>query len=376
MATATPSRLEEGYGMDNTQRETETFQRPTDTTPGNNGPELPAVPSEASREETLGYSNFRRESDIKNAAPKGWPSIAATQMYYNNLNIHRRFALLMQRVLVDQETKLAYLETKLEELDQEDKDKDVPRLNSLRFDPNSLLATFVQAQPQAQLADVQQYPSTSYGNEEQQQNGREYDMWKDKDLLLEAIILRLKRYNEVLQLDKEMQKLPSISEREHRIFYDEIRIHHPLDEPAYQFLYSIDDFVTTVTDRVHPYFGNFVSLMYFPFRKYIKKLVRRAHNNHNEDHPPAIDIDKRLIIAPLKVVAAFLSGALLLSPVAILFLVDLTRVISFVVVVVFMFAFVAVMSWLKTTWYTILVGLCAYMAVLVTFLSNLAQGRD
>lgn len=51
-----------------------------------------------------------------------------------------------------------------------------------------------------------------------------------------------------------MQKLPLISRREHNAFYNEIEEYHTLDDPAYQFLYPSDDFVTTVTDRVHQYF--------------------------------------------------------------------------------------------------------------------------
>ncbi|KAI1407020.1 hypothetical protein F5Y13DRAFT_183736 [Hypoxylon sp. FL1857] len=387
---ATPSRLEEGYEMDSTQREIRTVHQHADTVPGNSGPEHLAVLPEAPSAESLGHSRFRGESDIKNAAPKGWPSIAATQMYYNNFSLHRRFSYLMQRILVDQETKLAYLENKLEELDKEDEGNDITRLRSLPFNPDRLLATCARAPRQAQSATIEQPPPASYRNEGQQEHRTDDTLWKDKDLLLEAMMPRLKRYIELLQLDKEMQKLPPISRREHRIFYDEIRIHHTLDEPAYQFLYSNDDFVTTVTDRVHQYFealvygnspvmsvGSSPSYLRFIRLEYIKKLIGRVHNNnHNQDHAPAIEIDKRLIIIPLKVLVAFASGVLLLSPVAILFLVDLTRAESFVVVVVFMFTFVAVMSSLNTNWYTILVGLSAYMAVLVTFLSNLAQERD
>ncbi|KAI1138874.1 hypothetical protein F5Y05DRAFT_382710 [Hypoxylon sp. FL0543] len=371
---ATPSRLEEGYEMDRTQRETESLQQPASTTPEDRGPEHPVVPPGNSSEESLGYRNFRTDSDIKNAAPKGWPSIAATQAYYNNLNLHRRFAFLTQRILLDQETKLAYLETKLEELDKEDENNSVLRLKSLPFDPNQLLASPLQSQAEAQLADAQRSPPTSSGNEGQQANRDEYNPWKDKDLLLEATISRLKQFFELLQLDKEMQKLPQISRREHRMFYNEIRKRHILDAPAYQFLYANEDFITTVTDRVHQHFE---PLVYgdWPIMSYIKKVIGRVHDYDDQD-APAIEIDKRLIIVPLKVLIAFGSGALLLSPVAILFLADLTRPQSFAVVVTFMFTFVAVMSYLNTNWHTILVGLSAYMAVLVTFLSNLAQGRN
>ncbi|KAI0129200.1 hypothetical protein F4776DRAFT_627826 [Hypoxylon sp. NC0597] len=365
---ATPSRLEEGYEMDSIQQESRTPQQHSNTTPEHSGREQPVMPPGAPSEESLGHSKFRSDSNIKNAAPKGWPSIAATQMYYNNFNLHRRYSYLMQRILVDQETKLAYLETKLEELDKEDE----ARLKSLSFDPDRLLTTCARAPAQAQSATTQSEPPTSR-TEEQEEHREEYNPWNDKDLLLEATMPRLKSYIELLQLDKEMQKLPQISRREHKAFYDEIRRY--LDKSACQFLYPNEDFVTTVTDRVHQYFE---ALVYgdSPIMSHIKRFIGRVHNNHSQDHAAAIEIDKRLVIILLKVIVAFASGVLLLSPVAILFLGNLTKVGSFGVVVGFMFLFVAVMSWLNTNWYTILVGLSAYMAVLVTFLSNLALGRD
>ncbi|OTA76826.1 hypothetical protein M434DRAFT_18434 [Hypoxylon sp. CO27-5] len=352
---ATPSRLEEGYEMDSIQQETRYPQQHADTTPGHSGHEQSVVPPGASSEESLGHSKFRGDFDIKNAAPKGWPSIAAAQMYYNNFNLHRRYSYLMQRVLVDQETKLAYLENKLDELDKED-------------DPLVLHPFLLRA-------------STMWANE----CGDEV---------------------ELLQLDKEMQKLPRISRGEHRVFHDEIRKYHTLDESAYQFLYSNDDFVTTVTDRVHQYFEPLVSRdshimsvssspSYFCnlrseinskrerpptnsslSRKYIKKFIGKVHNNPGQDHAPEIEINQRFMTISLKVIVAFVSGVLLLTPIAILFLVNLTKASSFGVVVSFLFLFVAVMSYFNTNLHTILVGLCAYMAILVTFLSNLSLGRD
>ncbi|KAI1377282.1 hypothetical protein F4677DRAFT_415789 [Hypoxylon crocopeplum] len=377
---ATPARLEEGHEMDTIHHEAGGSQQspsavtqnepiPQSSDAHHGSAELPG----ASSEESLGHSNFRRESDIKKAAPRGWPSIAAIQMFYTNFSIHRRFGVLMQRILTDQETKLAYLENKLEELDEEDKTLNPSRLKSLAFDPDRLLAACTQTPAPSPTA--REHSSTQRRDDEQQEQGEQYIKWKDKDLLLEAIVPRLKSYLELLQLDKEMQKLPPISRLEHKIFYNEIRKYHSLDEPAYQFLYSNDDFITTVTDRIHQYFE---ALVYgdSPIMTRIKALIGRKQRNHSQDHAPAIEIDKRFIVVPIKVLVAFASGVLLLSPVAILFLVDLSRVQSFAVVVVFLFAFVAALSSLNTNWDTILVGLSAYMAVLVTFLSNLEQGRN
>ncbi|KAI1075824.1 hypothetical protein F5B20DRAFT_366223 [Whalleya microplaca] len=379
---ATPGQIEDGYPMTPIHQQSgsrpqspniptpHTIRSRTTDSPPHQG--FPVEPHDLSSEESLGHSNFRKDSDIKNKAPKGWPSIAASQMYYSNFSIHRRFRYLMQRILVDEETKLAYLETKLEELDKEDEQNDISKLKSLPFDPDRLLT------PSTRTRTLKNPPNlTPAGNREKRnQEEEEYSQWKDKDLLLEATTPRLKNYIELLLLDKEMQRQPPISRREHKAFYDEIRQYHVLEGSAYQFLHPRDDFVTTVTDRMHQYFE---TMVYGDKSSCFKRLIGRKHsshlNNHGKDDAPVIEINNWIFVVIIKVLVAFASGVLLLSPIAILFLVDLSREASFGVIVAFLFAFVAVMISLNTNTYTVLVGLSAYMAVLVTFLSNLEQGR-
>ncbi|KAI1654060.1 hypothetical protein F4813DRAFT_372027 [Daldinia decipiens] len=349
----TPARLEEGHEMN----------RIPGSSDANEGPAEPRT-----RNNNAGHENFRGDSDFIDDAPAGWPSIAATQLYYPNFSIHRRFSYLLHRVLIDQETKLAYLENELEKLDKKDKENDADRLNSLPFDPETLLASHTPAQAQYQPTSIQTSPTTSKAGKEQKKTNED-NRWDDKDLILESAISRLKNYHELLLLGKETQNLPRISRREHRAFYDEVESRHTLfDASAYQFLYPNDDFVTTNTDRVHHYFER---LIYgdTPIKKLIKGIFGRTDENFN------LEIDNRILVVAFKVLVVFTSGLLLLSPVAILLLVNLSRSLSFVVVVVFSFAFVAALTCLKSNWDTILVGLSAYMAVLVTFLSNLEQGK-
>ncbi|KAI0119606.1 hypothetical protein F4814DRAFT_412607 [Daldinia grandis] len=349
----TPAHLEEGLEMDRI--------------PGNSGGNEGPIESETGNNSN-GYRNFRGDSDLKDGAPEGWPSIAATQLYYPNFNMHRRFSYLLHRVLIDQETKLAYLEDILEKLDRKDKESNPTRLNSLYFDPETLLSGRASAQAQSRAASIQTHPTTSKVTDRGQEETNEDNRWKDKDLILESIIPIWKTYNELLQLGMETQKLPRVSRREHRAFYDVVEKDHTLRASAYQFLYSNDDFVTIVTDRVHQYFE---TLIYgdTPIKRLIKRIFGRTDENFN------LEIDNRILTVFFKVLVVFISGVLLLSPVAILLLVNLSRAQSFGVVVSFSFAFVAVLAWLNCNWDTILVGLSAYMAVLVTFLSNLEQAR-
>ncbi|KAI1398089.1 hypothetical protein F4819DRAFT_46553 [Hypoxylon fuscum] len=375
---ATPAQLEEGYELSDIQGGARNNQEPSsvptqnNSTPRNNDVHQPSVPAHGtSSEDGLGNGNLLRDSQIKNAAPEGWPSIAAYRMYYPNFCIHRRFSYLMQRVIMDQETKLACLENKLQELDREDATINVSRLRSLPFDPDRLLTAYTRTRPQP--TPNQAHRPTSSRNGEQNEQRDEYIQWKDKDLILESMLPRLKSYHELLQLEKEMQKLPRISRREHMIFYDRIRKHNVLDELACQFLFPIDDFIST-TDRVPQYFEG---LLYrdTPIISRIKRIIGQTQDSNTQGRRPGIEIDKRFFVITIKILVASTSGMLLLSPVAILFLLDLSREQSFGVVVSFLFLFVAVMSSLNTNWDTILVGLSAYTAVLVTFLSNLEQGR-
>lgn len=78
----------------------------------------------------------------------------------------------------------------------------------------------------------------------------------------------------------------------------------------------------------------------------------------------------------LRALVVFASGSLLLTPVLILYLAMPSKALSAVTVLIFTFLFSAAMSFVPSVKVdTILVGLCAYTAVLVSFLSNLAAGR-
>jgi hypothetical protein len=74
-----------------------------------------------------------------------------------------------------------------------------------------------------------------------------------------------------------------------------------------------------------------------------------------------------------KISVSLLSGGLLITPVAILYLVTLTDITRFVVVAAFLSAFVVTMTILEQKASHLILGLSAYGAVLVAFLGNLAQ---
>ncbi|OTB11447.1 hypothetical protein K445DRAFT_26609 [Daldinia sp. EC12] len=356
---ATPARLEEGYGIGSNHGETRESQQDPGAVsqqeihPGSNG----------TRQAPLEIK-FRSDLDVKKEAPSGWPYIAAAQLYYPNFNIHRRFSYLLHRALIDQETKLAYLEAKLKALDKEDEHHNASRLTSLPFDPETLLSDPLPSQPDF----IRPAPTTSRADNTQQTYHTHKQMlnnYRDNEYGLE---------DELLQLDKEMQKLPAISRKQHKGFFEEVEQHNKLDGPAYEFLLSQDDFVTTVIDQVHQYFERFLYGS-GPVISFVKKTFGRTNQTNNQDTPSEIEISNGLLKLLIQILVIFGSGVLLLSPVAILFLVTLSRGLSFMVVVIFIFAFVAVLSCFNSKWDTILVGLSAYMAVLATFLSNLEQGK-
>ncbi|KAI8966123.1 hypothetical protein F5Y11DRAFT_213877 [Daldinia sp. FL1419] len=356
----TPARLEEGQ------------QPPPNATsqhrinPRDSGAYQDPTQSGTRRSNTVCTSCYK-DVDIINAPLYGWPYVAATQFYYRNFSIHRSFKYLRHRCLLDQESKIAYLEKRLKDLDKSDKENNTGRLTSLPFDPDTLLFGHTRAQAYFQSTSIPTPPTTSKVDDRQQGERDQYSPWQDKDLVMEAIKKECYSYMKFILHDQEMEKLSHVSAKTHKAFHREVAEYSRLDESASQFLHSEEDFVSTYTDQAHQYFEGLL---------YKDKSPDDADvpDHNTQDTNYIRGINNQIFVIILKTLVVFVSGGLLICPMAILFLVNLSRVWSFVVVVFFNFAFGAVLVYQNYKLETILVGLSAYMAVLVTFLSNLQQG--
>ncbi|OTA98630.1 hypothetical protein M426DRAFT_258423 [Hypoxylon sp. CI-4A] len=84
------------------------------------------------------------DEDMKNHSPRGWPSAAATQMYFPNYNSHRAFGMPMHYCLTSLEQKIHCIDEELYRLNSEDALKENKPLKSLPFNREKFIARCAQ----------------------------------------------------------------------------------------------------------------------------------------------------------------------------------------------------------------------------------------
>lgn len=289
--------------------------------------------------------------------PLGWPKLAAQQNKYSNGSIHRRFGYLFQRAIFHNGGRLAWLEKLLIESDKEASEKQRTSLSP------------------EQKRDVVGGEDRQEERQEANDEQREGDSANRSDALMEEMTTLLMRRAKLMLYDKELRNLPKVSRPEHRNLWDHIHGEEILDEDGRIILLYPDDCVTTSRrDRVHVIFE---LLLYGKLRSWlagrpwkISKNKERDEDNESRKGSWAATIST----APLKNIldAAIITfcGLVFLLPVLILFLIPLTKVQSAAAVISFVVFFAMCMTIISDKLETIFVALCAFLAVLVTFLAN------
>ncbi|KAI0004006.1 hypothetical protein F4779DRAFT_621546 [Xylariaceae sp. FL0662B] len=156
--------------------------------------------------------------------------------------------------------------------------------------------------------------------------------------------------------------------------FREMREFHGLDDEACAIMRYMDDFVTTEPDHI---FQRFETLLYMSPRivNFFKRLtcIFRRSPSPSPSTPPTslrLELSLRGFKHTFQLLLGALNLVLLLIPVAVLYLADLSRKGYFAVVVVCAAVFVAALTTIEDRTGHQLVGLCAYFAVLVTLLAN------
>jgi hypothetical protein len=194
-----------------------------------------------------------------------------------------------------------------------------------------------------------------------------------------------------------------MSRNEHENFFENARRGQCLTKAARAFLREADDFITTQTGLIHKpitwlIFGGrpWLVRVFMVWSPSIALFCVEQHHIGLRTSAPGANTTQKLFRSPGQIEGSTYSSHLLsdrlnifitiatvslallplLTPVGILYLVPLSKGLSAVVVVLFGIAFATFLSRLDNiTIDTILVGLSAYMAVLVTFLANV-QGNQ
>ncbi|KAK8067002.1 hypothetical protein PG997_013749 [Apiospora hydei] len=364
------------------------------------------------------------DEDVLDRAPKGWPAIASHQMFYPNAGIHRKFSNLMQRILVSFQVELDCLEQKLFEIDKAD--EPYGTLGLLPFDRDEFLDRCCgghrQQQTQQRTATGRQHQNTAPEQTTQhatpiQQNQHiasnqriesslNRDHREERTHLMDNAKSIFKEYHHFINMNNDFQSMRRVSRKQHLVHYLKLSREQLPSRDAHQYLWARDDFVNTDRDTVHQWFE---SILYstWPWVQVSQKLHLNEQEPFENQPPPQRTLcillpcfykrEKNRRPAPdgtgsevveyhvrvrrlrllQKLILTFASAVMLLIPVSLLHFYtngdrDRDRLKSFVIACISTVVFVVVITCLETNYGRALVGLCAFVAVLASFLANLS----
>ncbi|KAI1075825.1 hypothetical protein F5B20DRAFT_594626 [Whalleya microplaca] len=322
--------------------------------------------------------DFYTDEDLRNHSPRGLPSAAATQMYFPNFNSHRGFDSLTHRVLDHMAMKIWCIEDKIDKMDIEDETAGGQALRSLPFNREQFIARCLRG---TGLSSGPPGPDVDLP-----------DRVTQKDNLVISSEIMLRDYFSLLHQHHATRKLAKVSRRALEVHFRTMRDFQGLDNEACAFMRYMDDFVTTEPDHI---FQRFESLLYTLPRvvTFIKNLSSLFHRTRTRSPSstssptntlpltqpptptPSSDLPLELSLRGFERAFRLLLGMagllLLLPPISVLYLAELSKPGYFAVVVACAGVFVVALTAIEERSGHFLVGLCTYFAVLVTFLSNL-----
>ncbi|KAI2473837.1 hypothetical protein F4781DRAFT_379074 [Annulohypoxylon bovei var. microspora] len=322
--------------------------------------------------------NFYTDEDINNYSPMGWPSLAAKQTYSPNLNSQRVFGPSTQQVLTCYQQKIQCIDNKLDEMNFKESGPEGRPLGSLTFDPEQFIDRCSRG-----VGHLPAQPPGSGAGELDLAIQRE-NLIMSKEFLLKGYCESLgkKYYNlaflapylvQLLHMQYENKKFAKVSRLAHEAHFD-MRRREGLSNEALAFMRHIDDFVFIAPDYI---FQRFEFLLYNT-SPWVIKLLKHLCCLCGGTPPSSETDDLRVAYSArpfylcIKALIVFGSLSLMVIPVSLLYLkMDWSRGIYLAVVFISSAIFALAMAMFESRTDHLLVGLAAYYAVLVAFLSNL-----
>ncbi|KAI0885163.1 uncharacterized protein GGS22DRAFT_188454 [Annulohypoxylon maeteangense] len=308
-----------------------------------------------------GSYEFYTDEDVQNNSSKGWPSMAATQADFPNRRSQRIFRASTQQVLTWYQQRIHCIDNRLDEMNFEDSEAEGKPLRSLPFDQKKFLARCIQG----------------VGHLPPDLGSGELDRATQRDNLIESKESLLRRYFELLHRSYDNMKFPRVSRRAHQSLFDHVRAYDKLDNEALAFMRYIDDFISDAPD---PIFQKFESILY-PESEWVNETLKRicsifCGNTSQSSEPGDTHMYLRLrsftIFTKTLLVLSCLS--LVAIPVSLLYLqTQWSRGAYLIVVIISSGIFAIIMSIFEPRTSYMFVGLAAYVAVLVSFISNLSD---
>ncbi|KAI0814308.1 hypothetical protein GGR55DRAFT_675599 [Xylaria sp. FL0064] len=314
---------------------------------------------------TLSLSDIERQdlSDLYDASylekvvPKGFPSMAVSKIRWPNAATFRTFKYLDFKRLEFYETKLAYLENQLHELEKiESTIMKGSQKNRVPFN-KSFINHHFRDSDHLQLPELHENMSQ--------------DEINDRREILYAHIERLsKEHHELVRWLEKARKF----HRVHILAYPRLltmaREHHELGNEAVHHLGALDEIAYTSIDPVELWIQN----IRFSSIPWIQKILRwfptrDAIPDHKGSQTyEAIGVN--IFLTLHKVAVILCSLAFVLVPAGLFLLAGLSRALSYGVIVIFGILFSVAILIVEQRIGHAVVGIVAYLAFLATFLAT------
>ncbi|KAI1462278.1 hypothetical protein F4805DRAFT_410032 [Annulohypoxylon moriforme] len=303
---------------------------------------------------------FYTDEDVIRNSPTGWPSLAATQAYFSDHSSQRIFKASTKQSLTWLQQKIYWIDNKLDEMNFKDGEAEEKPLRSLPFDEEKFIDRCIKG--------IEHLPLDSCPEGKPDRAAQRENLIRYKDHYL-------KEYFTLFGMCRENEKLPRVSRRAHEAHFERIQRYDKLDNKALAFMRHIDDFVSDAPDDV---FRKFESILYARSeraRKFIKRIsciFCRSSLPAPEPDDPRTTYRKSPFRFFIKAILVLSCQSLLVVPVSLLYIqTDWSRGSYLGIVIGCSTAFAVVMSYFVARTERMLVGLAAYLAVLVAFLANL-----
>ncbi|KAL2074203.1 hypothetical protein VTL71DRAFT_7981 [Oculimacula yallundae] len=270
------------------------------------------------------YSRFIKQN--LEMYPEGYPRLAAIVNGTSEAALFRRFGILHARLLLYQQVEITELEAQLDALDISDAENQGSQSTLWRLSNSISL-------------------NDGFENTERKK-------------LVENIASKLKAYDEAILREANMRKLPRAGKRVHRNFFDVAFTEHALSEKDERFLYHEHDFVLLEEQEQSWLDPVFIS------SDDKAKTLDPYLNYYSEERFGIL----------VNVIIAVTSAAILLIPVYLFLVCEMSVKLMASVILIFALTFSSAISILtKAKRQEVFAATAAYVAVLVVFVGNLQQ---
>ncbi|KAI1171825.1 hypothetical protein F4777DRAFT_33545 [Nemania sp. FL0916] len=320
-----------------------------------------AVPATEERPERfLFYDNHERRA----ITPKGFPSMASMQAQWSNSGTFRIFEQIHWQMITYYQTKLSQLEYQIHELDsQEDEKLKGSQRSKLPFDKRQFMDCYIEESRSLRISEPLETAVDTVQDEINDTREKLYAEWEQV----------AKNYRENVYWVQQISRVPRVNREVQRQLLTAAQEQHGLSGEALDSQRAIDDIGCINSDPIVAK----IESIWLSAAPWIRKLLRYLfmRNSHPEHgHTQTYHtLEVHGFGFPHRALITLLSSSLVLVPIGILYLGDLTKPLCYTVVVVSGIVFAIVLIIIEQRIGYTLVGVVAYVAVLATLLDTLSQ---